>query len=225
LDLPGDQNLHPFLWNGEELIDLTAPPFAVSGHGEAAWINEAGEVVGGADIPVPCLGSNPPRLVQRAFLWKNGVMMDLGSVAGTPASIANFINSKTQIVGFAFACDFSAANAFLWEKGSIVDLNTLVSSNSQFHLYWAGFIDEQGEIGAFGALSNGDSHAVLLVPCDENHPGIEGCDYSLADAATGTEVRPTVAASEGKLSPAGMTTRIRSMMANRHSRWGNLPRP
>ena len=184
LDLPGDQNLHPFLWDGEKLIDLTAPPFGVSGHGEAAWINEAGEVVGGADIPVPCFGST--RLVGRAFLWKNGLMRDLGTVDGISNSAANFINSKTQIVGFSFACDFSADTAFLWEKGSIVDLNTLVSPNSQFYLYWAGFIDDRGEIGAFGALPNGDSHAVLLVPCDENQANTEGCEGHTEDA---TEVQ------------------------------------
>jgi probable HAF family extracellular repeat protein len=193
LDLPGDQNLHPFLWNGEKLIDLTAPPFAESGHGEAAWINEAGEVVGGADIPVPCSGS--PRLVPRAFLWKNGVMRDLGTLAGTPASAANFINSKTQIVGFSFACDFSASTAFLWEEGSIVDLNTLVSPNSPFYLYWAGFIDDRGEIGAFAALPNGDSHAVLLVPCNENEASTEGCEGDTEDgiAVQGeTSQRPNV---------------------------------
>ena len=34
----------------------------------------------------------------------------------------------------------------------MVDLNTLVSPNSPFYLYWAAFIDDEGEIGAFGRL-------------------------------------------------------------------------
>jgi hypothetical protein len=30
--------------------------------------------------------------------------------------------------------------------------------------YRAGFIDDHGDIGAYGVLPNGDFHAVLLVP-------------------------------------------------------------
>jgi probable HAF family extracellular repeat protein len=177
--IAGDQQLHPFLWDGAKLIDLIAPPFGGSGNGEAGWINEAGEVVGGAGISGPCPGG----IVAHAFLWRNGAIRDLGTVAGTPNSEADFINSKRQIVGLSFACDFSIFDAILWEEGSMVDLNTLIPPNSQFHLYAASFIDDRGNIAAFGSLANGDTHALLLIPCDEHHPGVEGCDYSLVDGS------------------------------------------
>jgi probable HAF family extracellular repeat protein len=150
LNLPGDQQAHPFLWDGEKLIDLTAPPFGGPRSGEARWINEAGGVVGGAGLTVPCEGLG---FQTHGFLWRNGAMTDLGMIAGSPNSQADFINSKTQIVGGSFTCAFSAPRAFLWEDGSMVDLNALISPRSPFYLYWAPFIDDHGEIGAFGALS------------------------------------------------------------------------
>jgi probable HAF family extracellular repeat protein len=180
--LPLNTQIHPFLWDGQNLIDLIAPPFGDSANGEATWINEAGEVVGLAGLPIACPGGPPPGQVVHAFLWSRGIMSDLGTVAGTPNSQASFINSKRQIVGLSFACDFSVFDAILWENGSMVDLNTLIPSDSGFHLYSASFIDDHGVIAAFGSLPNFDTHAVLLFPCDDDHPEVEGCDYSMVDA-------------------------------------------
>jgi probable HAF family extracellular repeat protein len=187
-DLPGDQQIHPFLWDGKKLIDLIAPPFGGSANGEAVWINEAGEVVGLAGLPVSCPGSpQAAGEVQHAFQWRKGVMTDLGTLTGIPNSEANFVNSKSQIVGDAFACDFSVFTATLWENASIVDLNTLVPANTPLYLFMASFIDDRGQIAAFGNLANGDTHAVLLIPCDEGHPNVEGCDYSLVEATSATQ--------------------------------------
>jgi probable HAF family extracellular repeat protein len=177
--LLGDQVIQPFLWDGKKLSNLVAPPFLNTANGEAAWINENGEVVGQASVPgVP----GPCSPAHHAFLWRKGVITDMGSVAGLESSSAAFINSTSQIVGAAYSCESPASAAFLWENGSMVDLNTLVPANSLLHLFTASFIDDRGRIGAFGALANGDMHAVLLIPCDEDHPNVEGCDYSLVDA-------------------------------------------
>jgi probable HAF family extracellular repeat protein len=120
------------------------------------------------------------------------VITDLGTLAGSPHSEANFINSKSQVVGDAFTCDLSGGTAFLWEDGSIVDLNTLVPVETALYLITASFIDDRGQIAAFGVLANGDAHAVLLIPCDEGHPDIEGCDYSLVEATSAAQ-RPAAA--------------------------------
>jgi probable HAF family extracellular repeat protein len=178
--LAGDSVNQPFLWDGEKLLDLVTPPFVVSGDGEANWINEPGEVVGDASLPEQCAGS--PTDMGHAFLWKKGAMTDLGSVNGTSLSRADFINSQTQIVGGSWACDNSVFDGFLWEDGSIFDLNALVPADTPLHISWASFIDDEGVIGAFGNTADGDLHATLLIPCDENHPGVEGCDYSMVNA-------------------------------------------
>jgi len=213
--LPGDLINQPFLWNGEKLIDLVTPPFVQSGNGEANWINEAGEVVGIASLPAQCPGSATDMV--HAFLWRNGAMTDLGSVDGTSLSRADFINSQGQIVGEAWTCDNSIFDGFLWENGAIVDLNALVPANPQLHISLASFIDDTGVIGAFTNTANGDLHAALLIPCDHNHPNIEGCDYTLVDVgeAVGQEKQP---AAKPALSPDAIKRLTRSF-GSRISPW------
>lgn len=65
----------------------------------------------------------------------------------------------------------------------MVDLNTLIPPGSGIDVAAADSINDRGEISSEGGLPNGDNRAVLLIPCDENHPGVDGCDYSLVDAS------------------------------------------
>lgn len=201
--LAGDLINQPFLWDGEKLIDLVAPPFVESGNGEANWISESGEVVGQASVSVKCAGSTTD--IVRGFLWRKGAITDLGHVVGTDNSRADFINSQTQIVGGAWSCDNSVFDGFVWENGSMLDLNLLVPANSQLHISWAPFITDEGPIGAFANAANGDLHAALLIPCDEHHPDVEGCDYSLANAYEGIREQPAPVMNEPT------TTTLRSL--------------
>jgi hypothetical protein len=98
----------------------------------------------------------------------------------------------------------------------MIDLNTLVSSNSGIQLYEALQINDSGEIAA-----NGNNHAVLLIPCDENHSGVEGCDYSLADSSALAKMDPVHAAqpssalTDNSPMPIGLRNRLRAPMVRR----------
>ena len=102
-------------------------------------------------------------------------------------------NSKGQIVGNSFSCDGNPGRAFLWEDGSIIDLNTTIPAGSPMKLVATNDINDRGEIAGEGLPSgcsdlNSCVHAFLLIPCDDEYPGVEGCDYSLVDeTATATD--------------------------------------
>jgi len=212
----GDQTDRPYLWDKEKgLQDLGLFPGGV--HGNAEGINDAGEVVGGSD------SSNG----FHAFLWKKGVMTDLGNLAGDCSSQANSINSQGQIVGSGSLDCNNEAHAILFENGGVpIDLNTLVLPGSGVTILNANNINDRGEIVGFGVLTNGDGHAALLIPCDENHAGVEDCDFDTVDAETAAQVRPaqitqpSAASSFANLSPAERIARFRSVMANRNRRFG-----
>ena len=152
-------------------------------YGFAEWLNDAGTVVGSA--------TNQGDQALLAFLWEKSTMINLGALPGNACSAADAINSAGQIVGgsgfyaapFFPACTDAVEHAVLWDHGQILDLNTFVPAGSDLTVNEAFFINDRGEISGIGTLSNGDQHTLLLVPCDENHPGVEGCDYSMVDAA------------------------------------------
>jgi probable HAF family extracellular repeat protein len=186
LTLPGDATWHPFLWDGKKLIDLGT----FGGDQDYGnWINDAGEVVG--------QGAFPGDQEFHGFLWKKGRKTDLGLLPGDFFSDTSAINSRSQIVGISG--NSTSASAVLWENGQIVDLNNLVAPGLGLMLYWALYINDRGEITALGVDSIGNNHDVLLIPCDEMHSGIEGCDYSLVDASAPPSVRPAHGEASGHL--------------------------
>jgi probable HAF family extracellular repeat protein len=185
----------PFLWSKGKFIDLGT--FGGT-FGDANSINDAGAITGHA--------ANPDNSVH-GFFWKKGVLSDIGTVDGDDCSVGFNINSANQIVGRSFACDGSVSHAFLWENSKIVDLNRLISHGSDMQLQVAGDINNRGEIAGFGVLPNGDGHAFLLVPCDDKHPGVEGCDYNMMEASATAAVEPTIHATPGRRPPIALWQR------------------
>ncbi len=175
-NLPGDKTHHPFLWHRGRLADLGT---LGGDFGIATSLNDTGEVVGVASLPIPCPGCGLGPQVYHAFFWKQGVMTDLGTL--DKCSLGNHINSKGQIVGSSGLCGI-AKHAFMSEGGGpIVDLNSLVVPGSDLQLTGAVYNNDRGEIAGFGVLPSGDEHAYVLIPCDSDHPDVDGCDYDPVD--------------------------------------------
>lgn len=182
MTLRGDATNHAFSWYRGVLTDLGT----LGGYNsEALYANDAGEVVGRADF-------SPASTDHHAFLWRQGEgMKDLGTVAGQSQTTAFGINSRSQVVGDA------NHNAWLWEDGSIVDLNSLVPPDSSVHVAMATAINDRGEIVAAGFPGDGTEHVVVLIPCDEDHPGIKGCRQA-------PSVRPPSLPSMNNIRPFGL---------------------
>jgi probable HAF family extracellular repeat protein len=167
-DLAGDKASHPFLWTkANRMQDLGT----LGGHfGTASMINELGDIVGGSTLE----GDSQID----AFLWRNGKINDLGALDG--CSYAFSINARRQVVGNWGGAQ-CAEGAFLWEDGGpMVDLSTLIVPHTSLTLGVTN-INDRGEIVGVGLHPDDKGHAILLIPCDENHPGIEGCDYSFVE--------------------------------------------
>jgi probable HAF family extracellular repeat protein len=164
--------------------------------GVAVGLTDTGDVVGYADLPsspAGCVGLN---CVHHGFLWRHGVMTDLGTLGPDPCNHAFMSNAKGQVVGTSEAfCNGPGIHPFLWENGGpMVDLNTLIPEDSGAPLYEASNINERGEIIAGGLpVGCGDpnfcGHVYLLIPCDDEHPDIEGCDYKAAEASASIRIR------------------------------------
>jgi probable HAF family extracellular repeat protein len=228
--LAGDLKSHPYLWTKNRgMQDLGT---LGGDNGVTNWVNEAGDIAGKADLP----GPKPQN--HDAVLWKNGVILDLGTLSGESCANAYYVNARGQVVGTSEnreLCSIPAGeHAFLWENGGpMVDLNDLIPPGSALQLTFAVAVNNGGEIAGFGVPTGCApqdvgfcGHAYVLIPCDENHPNVEGCDYSLVAQATAAvevrraEITQAPAASLSGQYPAGMMSRFGFLTAGRNRPYG-----
>lgn len=118
---------HPFIWKDGTKVDLGTlggPDAFVS----AGCVNQREGLVAGASytnaIPSTITGFPPVH----PFVWKNGTMIDLGSLGGTFGS-AQCANNRGQIIGQSDLSGDLTFHPFLWQQGILTDLGTLGGDN------------------------------------------------------------------------------------------------
>jgi probable HAF family extracellular repeat protein len=117
--------------------------------GGEAWntpraINGRGDGVGFANVPG---GATPATLHEHAFLrTRDGITTDLGTLPGDARSQAYAVNEHGQVVGMSCTADYSNCRGFLWQRGVMTDLNTLVVSGDAGQILYAQDINDFGQI-------------------------------------------------------------------------------
>jgi probable HAF family extracellular repeat protein len=122
------------VWNGDAVTKLGI-------HGNAAAMNDAGSIV----------GSYKDTGVERAFVYRDGRLTDVGLLAGAGVvSFATSVNASDEVVGSA------NGRAFLYASGTLRDLGTLGGNSSV-----AKGINDLGQIVGFSSNANGQPNPFI----------------------------------------------------------------
>jgi probable HAF family extracellular repeat protein len=174
----GNDDVHAAMWRHSgstvALTDIGVLPgtgaFGVS-LAVAQGVNLVGDVVGVSDSAYPSESPGTSGPTQHAFLWNNGVMKDLGTMAGNGYfSSAEAVNDSHEVVGWtntiSTATGAALQRAFVYINGTMYNLTFYLIGGPAVLLSEASAIDCQGNISAVGTPASGGSgkpHNYLLI--------------------------------------------------------------
>ena len=193
--------VHAVLWQDGAVTDLGNLGGTTDNWAEA--INNQGQAVGWSNLPGD--------MTYHTFLWaEDEGMQDLGTLPGDFASSGAGINSKGQVVGTSFDATGNP-RAFLWQRGVMTDLNTLIPAGSPLFLLDGNGINPRGEIvGDALEVSTGEVHAYLATPCNGNHCEDGGEGTTAAGGATSERPKITIPI------PENVRNLLRQQLARRY---------
>lgn len=172
-----------FRWENGSMVSLGSL-IGLDGSSDARAVNNAGDIVG-------CSSSHEG---QRAFLYRNGVMRDLGVLPNGIESCAQAVNELTQVVGYSFVDPGFQAAPFLWQAGRMYDLNSLTPDlPAGARLFDVLDINDRGQIVGQMVFEDTTYHGFVLTPLvqvSDPIPGIAGQENSfvVTGAAPGSLV-------------------------------------
>jgi len=148
-------------------------------------VNKLGHVAGFSELTTvpgatPTTGPVGAALPAHAFLWRDGAMIDLGTLGGL-GSLTYALNDADQVVGGADTAD-GKHHAFLWDNGQMTDLGTLGGDNSE-----AIGINNHGLISGYSTtvpgqqLGDPGTHAFIWQDGVMTDIGTLGGDFSRAN--------------------------------------------
>jgi len=211
-NLPGDEFSDPFFWEDGKFIDLYTS--SIAGNPITVYaLNDRGEAIGGGAFP-----DHP----YDAYVWKKGVATDLGFLEGDCYSEAFVIGSKGQIAGQSYPCELNSRRPFLWQDGTMFDLNEVTQAPSGFRFTQVFVINDRGEIGGIGTAPGCDDdedcgHAMVLIPCTSGDNDFE-CEH--VSQSAGITNNATVLPNKRTPLTATLNLTGRDLAARLQSRFG-----
>jgi probable HAF family extracellular repeat protein len=138
---------HAVLWLNGKPVKL--PTLGGQGWNTPMAINNLGIIAGFSDTPGDVV-SGVLHANFQATLWTPAGIVNLHTLPGDALAEATGINDFNQVVGTSFGP--SGSRAFLWQNGTLYDLNTLVQPNAPLYLIATGDINDHGEITGVGCV-------------------------------------------------------------------------
>jgi probable HAF family extracellular repeat protein len=143
-----------FLWRHGQ---ITALPTLGGNNGQAAAINNRGQIVGISETTVPDSGCPPikqPGTTILPVMWEKGEIRALPTLPGEPDGFVQGLNDQGQAVGATGTCTSFAIHAVLWENDHAFQLADLGHTGSDAYA-----INDHGQ--AVGYVSTADGSTIV----------------------------------------------------------------